>query len=224
MHHGIVTRRNSAFTLIELLVCLSIISLLVALLMPALQKARAASRAVTCMSNLRQGMIAFHSYTSDNKQHAPALMRSSTQADAWTRTLEPYIGGRFGEIYMRCPESVSRDSLAHLTNSPEAFTYTVHFSYPVANAKVPFLYTWPAVSVKLSEIEGRTGFIMADGTSFGGFRSPRSYTTDQVVAWATRSWRHIGQTGNFALPDGSVRAVTQDDFFLDATGMLWRNY
>lgn len=217
-------RKHGAFTLIELLVSISIIALLIAMLLPALRTARSASRSVMCMSNLRQGMIGFHAYRADHRQYAPALMRSSSQPDGWIHTLEPYTGGRFGEIQMRCPEAAARESLENVLTSPEAFTYAAHFSYPTANARVPFLFIWPSQAVNFEEIEGRSGFIFADGTSYGGFRSRRTYSEAQILSWAATSWRHNAEIANFAMPDGSVRGETMASFFDDDSGQLWRRY
>ena len=64
-------RRNHAFTLVELLVVIGIIALLIAMLLPALHRARSAAVMTKCMSNHRQVMQAMLMYVNDNRGRLP---------------------------------------------------------------------------------------------------------------------------------------------------------
>jgi len=71
------TRANiTAFTLIELLVVISIISLLISILLPALGAARHSARSMQCATNQRQVVFAMHAYSQNHKDWiAPIVMK-----------------------------------------------------------------------------------------------------------------------------------------------------
>jgi len=86
-------RNERGFTLIELLVVISIIALLMAILMPALSKARDQGRTITCRANLKQYGIALRMYLDENRLYFPDAHRwLESKSHAWVRKGEEPTG------------------------------------------------------------------------------------------------------------------------------------
>jgi prepilin-type N-terminal cleavage/methylation domain-containing protein/prepilin-type processing-associated H-X9-DG protein len=77
-------RRKAGFTLVELLVVIGIIALLISILLPALNRARAAANAVKCQAQMRQIGQAIHLYANQFDGYLPATQFEYT-TDWWKR-------------------------------------------------------------------------------------------------------------------------------------------
>jgi len=63
--------KKRAFTLIELLVVIAVIAVLMAILLPALNKVREQARQKTCANKIRQQVFAFTMYANENDGKLP---------------------------------------------------------------------------------------------------------------------------------------------------------
>lgn len=115
--------QQSAFTLIELLVVISIIALLIAILLPALNKSRETARRVICASNLRQFMLSNFHYDIDLKRFPDARYNIQNYVHADSKaSLRDYYG--VSEAITLCP-SQNKFTSGYTDNAWSKTTYRV---------------------------------------------------------------------------------------------------
>ncbi len=108
-----------AFTLVEMLVVISVISLLVALLLPALSAARDNGQTVTCVSNQRSFMQGLQLYLNDANELWPAHAVTASAGDGTTYFTSLFTNNYLSAQAMICPT----------TPSVYAFRYGLYYPY-----------------------------------------------------------------------------------------------
>jgi len=173
--------RSGGFTLVELLVVIAIIGVLVALLLPAVQAAREASRRSQCSNNLRQISIALHNYH-DTNQAFPINYRPKGTTGAsdyatwsWMQGILPFI---------------EQASLYSLLQPSEAMNLPTNLQ--VANSPVK-TFLCPSDGL-------RKGGTMPNVSDSGGTKAVTNYKANSGAAW---NWTFVN-TNNIRWPgDGN---------------------
>ena len=118
---------RKAFTLIELLVVIAIIALLLAILMPSLQKAKKQTRKIICRSNLKQWATIWSLYLNDHENKFPSGL-----SGVWVEPLRHYYKDG-GEKMRVCPTAtkneqeggsgwfIAWDAVNEYTDPPEVY-------------------------------------------------------------------------------------------------------
>ena len=108
------TGRRS-FTLIELLITIAIIAILAGMLLPALNKARAKAKSITCINNFKQCGFALQFYADLHNSLLPQQVKLSDKLPGWSAALafdnliaRQYYKGVWVNVekYTQCPEAI----------------------------------------------------------------------------------------------------------------------
>jgi prepilin-type N-terminal cleavage/methylation domain-containing protein len=105
-----VFRNKKGFTLIELLVVIAIIAILMAILMPALQRVKKQGRLSACLANLRQWGLMYSMYCDDNDGFFFTGELNGSRSGAgsgefWRETMREYTEKGFTEKLWLCPQA-----------------------------------------------------------------------------------------------------------------------
>ncbi|MDH4239355.1 MAG: prepilin-type N-terminal cleavage/methylation domain-containing protein [Phycisphaerae bacterium] len=205
----------TGFTLVELLVVIAIIALLMAMLLPALERAREQGKRAMCLNNLRQLMIAWNLYADDNDDR---IVNGNTSTGGFNpdgtcwvywpgqgATIEERIQGiEDGLIFKYCPNVKLYRCTTGLFG--EVVTYAVvdamngYDAIPGAAGKII------RTRMEIRSPGGRAVFLDE------GRLSPASWTIwyDQERWWDQITARH-GNGTNFSFADGRAEYWKWED-------------
>jgi prepilin-type processing-associated H-X9-DG protein/prepilin-type N-terminal cleavage/methylation domain-containing protein len=150
------------FTLVELLIVIAIIAILAGLLLPALNKAKEASKKSACIGNMKQMVLALNLYGDDYNKYSPLTGWAYFQtpemppqaAGMWYNELRSYLGN---EKVMICPSAPVEWGKSHY--SPHwAWIYRLRFGKPMKDGNQIFaggipmwLMTYPSAVMAFGE-------------------------------------------------------------------------
>jgi prepilin-type N-terminal cleavage/methylation domain-containing protein/prepilin-type processing-associated H-X9-DG protein len=218
--------RRSAFTLVELLVVIAIIGVLIALLLPAVQTARAAARRAHCANNMRQIGLALHQYAETHHGRFPKMWHDEEITNSWIFTLAPYLEN-VDDIRL-CPEDrerLERDSdrsTSYALNGylrkpteaealvyPETVPDFIHDLYDLSETHntIVLFEAGDAVEQHFDHVDSPEWFTEAYPTPAERWERIAHETGDPHDSGEVAVDRHAGNVANYLYADGHVTAI-----------------
>ena len=218
-------RGDGGFTLIELLVVISIITLLIAALLPALASAKEAGRATICKSNLHQLGLAINMYSQDSQQKIINAAFNLPNGDStyWQWPLLPYLGrsqvSQLGIDYPAASTIVNDIPVFICPTTTHAYTDGTYddfswmtFAVPrcgyAMNANLLWTSTGSGLAafgtppVKTDDVMRPSKFLMvADGRYVYLYETGADLRYDTAAPFQAAGWRH-SDACNVVLLDG----------------------
>lgn len=206
-------KRAEAFTLIELLVVIAIIALLMAILLPALQRAREQSYKVVCANNLKQLGLILRMYGDDNDGQLPRLAAGNWLWDIAYCTTDYMISKGADRHTFYCPADPTKNGdMAICWQYTEAYANT--WPYDTVTGQYPETETNRCGQYRVTSY-----FYMMD--TWEG-RGPQDELDDGTP---TKEWVRSLEDRNPSAKDLAVDATLQDSdsgsFVKVEAGGIW---